>query len=153
VLFLNQLFILFVLIVGETDSTKTTPNPMQNMDLIYLLTKPASGLSFSHPYVASLMQGWFVSNSPVMAGLLVPCFPQTQTKEPCLSSYHYPGRDKTSRQGILSPYKSQRKARERKTQRANENRERPGRTKKQKHKKARETCGLPPTKGTLVFPS
>jgi hypothetical protein len=64
VLFLNQLFILIVLIAGETSSAKTATNMIQNVDQIYLLTKPASGLSFSHPYVAHPMQGWFVSNSP-----------------------------------------------------------------------------------------
>jgi hypothetical protein len=81
-MFLNQLFILFLLILEETGSSKIAPNLIQNMDWIYLLTKPTSGLSFFHPHVAPPMQGWFVSNSLAM----VPCFPQTWRNDPCLSS-------------------------------------------------------------------
>jgi len=103
----NQLFILVILVPGETSSTKTTSNLIHNMDQIYLPTKPASGLNFCHPHIAHLKQGWFISNSPAQD-----CWCLVFLKHGWMShAYPHPqdcyiGIDKMNHQGILSPYKS-----------------------------------------------
>ena len=113
ILFLNPLFIHFFLILGKTDSTKkkTAPNLIQIVDQIHpLLNLLAASVSLTHTMLLQT-PGWVVTNNPIMAGLLVPCFPQTRMNKPCLSPF--PGslswEDKKNSQGILSPYKSQRK--------------------------------------------
>jgi hypothetical protein len=50
--------------------TKSDPNCGSDL----FPTKPTSCLSFSTPN-ASPSKGWIITNSPAMAGLLVPCFP------------------------------------------------------------------------------
>jgi len=77
--FLNQLFILFFLILGETGSTKTALNLIQNVDQIYLLPNLlVASVSLAHTVLLRCKDG----SSPTV----VPCFPQTWTNKPCLSS-------------------------------------------------------------------
>jgi len=66
---------------------KTTPNLIQIVDQIHpLLNLLAASVSLTHMMLLQT-PGWVVTNSPAMAGLLVPCFSQTRMNEPCLSPF------------------------------------------------------------------